>query len=50
MSTVSIADARSEAGTHSFLRHKLFTDLRVDLGAGEDASLTYRISPNEIAP
>src|SRR4029077_8030968 len=36
-------------GTHSFLRHKLFADVSVDLGAGEDASLTYRISPNEIA-
>ncbi len=37
-------------GTHSFLRHKLFTDVSADLGAGEGASLTYRISPNEIAP
>lgn len=35
-------------GTHSFLRHKLFTDVRTDLGAGEEAALTYRISPNEI--
>jgi galactose mutarotase-like enzyme len=37
-------------GTHSFLRHKLFTDVSADLGAGESGSLTYRISPNEIAP
>jgi galactose mutarotase-like enzyme len=37
-------------GTHSFLRHKVFTDVRADLGAGESASLTYRISPKEIAP
>ncbi len=37
-------------GTHSFLRHKLFADVSADLGAGEGASLTYRISPNEIAP
>ena len=37
-------------GTHSFLRHKLFADVSVDLGACEGASLTYRISPNEIAP
>ena len=35
-------------GTHSFLRHKLFSDVSVDLGACESASLTYRISPNEI--
>src|ERR1043166_695500 len=33
-------------GTHSFLRHKLFTDVSADLG--ETASLTYRILPNEI--
>ena len=33
-------------GTHSFLRHKLFTDISADLG--ENATLTYRISPNEI--
>jgi galactose mutarotase-like enzyme len=37
-------------GTHSFLRHKLFTDVSADLGAGGGASLTYRISSNEIAP
>jgi len=37
-------------GTHSFLRHKLFTDVSVHLGASENASLTYRISPSEIAP
>ena len=35
-------------GTHSFLRHKLFADVRVDLGAGENGALTYRLSPNEI--
>ena len=35
-------------GTHSFLRHKLFTDVTDDLGTGEQASLTYRITPNEI--
>jgi galactose mutarotase-like enzyme len=35
-------------GTHSFLRHKLFTDMSADLG--ETAALTYRISPNEIKP
>ena len=35
-------------GTHSFLRHKIFTDVRVDLGADENAALTYRLSPNEI--
>ncbi|MBA3963401.1 MAG: hypothetical protein H0X40_16070 [Chthoniobacterales bacterium] len=34
-------------GTHSFLRHKLFTDVAADLGA-EESALTYRISPNEI--
>ena len=34
-------------GTHSFLRHKLFSDVSADLG-GEQAALTYRISPNEI--
>ncbi|MGI8438001.1 MAG: hypothetical protein ACR2NX_14070 [Chthoniobacterales bacterium] len=34
-------------GTHSFLRHKNFTDVSADLGAHE-AALTYRISPNEI--
>ncbi|MGI8890570.1 MAG: hypothetical protein ACR2G0_07280 [Chthoniobacterales bacterium] len=37
-------------GTHSFLRHKSFSDLSVDLGAAGGASLTYRISSNEIAP
>jgi galactose mutarotase-like enzyme len=37
-------------GTHSFLRHKLFTDVSANLGTDEGASLTYRISPNEIAP
>ena len=36
-------------GTHSFLRHKLFSDVSADLG-GEQAALTYRISPNEIEP
>jgi galactose mutarotase-like enzyme len=37
-------------GTHSFLRHKLFTDVSADLGAGETAALAYRLSPNEIEP
>ncbi len=37
-------------GTHSFLRHKTFSDVSVDLGKAEGASLTYRISPNEIEP
>ena len=37
-------------GTHSFLRHKLFTDVSTDLGAEESAALTYRLSPNEIEP
>ena len=36
-------------GTHSFLRHKLFSDVSAGLG-GEQAALTYRISPNEIEP
>ena len=36
-------------GTHSFLRHKLFTDVTADLGSNDGASITYRISPNEIA-
>ncbi|HEY3662411.1 MAG TPA: hypothetical protein VGL24_04595, partial [Chthoniobacterales bacterium] len=36
--------------THSFLRHKEFSDVTVDLGSADCASLTYRISPNEIAP
>ena len=35
--------------THSFLRHKTFSDVAVEIGAEERASLTYRISPNEIA-
>src|SRR4029450_1010553 len=34
-------------GTHRFLRHKLFTDVTAHLGI-EKATLTYRISPNEI--
>jgi galactose mutarotase-like enzyme len=34
-----------KGGTHSFLRHKVFSD--VEVNAGETASLTYRISPNE---
>ena len=33
-----------------FCAAKLFTDVSADLGDGEDASLTYRITPNEIAP
>ncbi len=37
-------------GTHSFLRHKLFTDVCADLRDGAGASLTCRISPNEIEP
>ncbi len=37
-------------GTHSFLRHKSFNDLEVDLGASGGASLTYRLLPGEIAP
>jgi galactose mutarotase-like enzyme len=36
-------------GTHSFLRHKNFSDVSADLGT-EKGSLTYRISPNEIEP
>jgi galactose mutarotase-like enzyme len=36
-------------GTHSFLRQKLFIDVRPHLG-NEEAALTYRISPNEIKP
>ncbi len=36
-------------GTHSFLRHKTFSDVRADLGAADRAALTFRISPNEIA-
>lgn len=49
-----LKDERSEyrgkeirGGTHSFLRHKLFSDVTADLGSSQ-ASLTYRISPNEI--
>jgi len=34
-------------GTHSFLRQKTFRDVRADLGT-EEASLTYRITPDEI--
>jgi galactose mutarotase-like enzyme len=34
-----------KGGTHSFLRHKVFSD--VEINAGEITSLTYRISPNE---
>src|SRR3982751_377802 len=37
-------------GTHSFLREKLFSDVSTILGSGEEAALTYRISPNEIKP
>ncbi len=37
-------------GTHSFLRHKMFSDVSVDLGATGCAALTYQIVPNEIAP
>ena len=33
-------------GTHSFLRHKNFTDVSAQVGA-EEGRLTYRISPNE---
>jgi galactose mutarotase-like enzyme len=36
-----------QGGTHSFLRHKQFTDVTADLGA-KKASLTYRLFPNEI--
>ncbi len=36
-------------GTHSFLRHKNFSDVSADLGT-ENGSLTYRIAPNEIEP
>lgn len=35
-------------GTHSFLRHKIFTAPEVTFG--ERASLTYRISPDQILP
>jgi galactose mutarotase-like enzyme len=34
-------------GTHSFLRHKIFSDVRTELGT-QEASLTYRITPDEI--
>ncbi|MBA3964096.1 MAG: hypothetical protein H0X40_19660 [Chthoniobacterales bacterium] len=34
-------------GTHSFLRHKVFTNVSRDLRS-DTAALTYRISPNEI--
>ncbi len=37
-------------GTHGFLRHTLFADVNADLGGGEGVSITYRISPDEIAP
>lgn len=37
-------------GTHSFLRHKLFSDVAVELGEEGRASLTCRIAPNEIEP
>ncbi|MEO5718648.1 MAG: hypothetical protein ABIR29_08770 [Chthoniobacterales bacterium] len=37
-------------GTHSFLRYKMFSDVEVDLDVKGGASLTYRISPNEIEP
>jgi galactose mutarotase-like enzyme len=40
---------RIRGGTHSFLRHKVFTDTSADLGGGGGASLTYRISSQEIA-
>lgn len=36
-------------GTHSFLRHKTFTDVTADLGT-ESATLSYALSPNEFAP
>ncbi|MEP7249712.1 MAG: hypothetical protein ABI787_08040 [Spartobacteria bacterium] len=35
-------------GTHSFLRHKTFTDVSMDLDANGNAGLTYRIAPNDI--
>lgn len=35
--------------THSFLRHKIFSDVAVETEAQDRAALTYRISPNEIA-
>lgn len=39
--------AEIRGGTHSFLRHKTFTDVTANL-ASDKAALTYRISPNEI--
>src|SRR6478736_2638079 len=36
-------------GTHSFLRHKTFSNVQADLGS-EKASLTYRITADEIEP
>jgi hypothetical protein len=35
-----------QGGTHSFLRHKLFTDVTLDLGNKNGASITYCISPD----
>jgi galactose mutarotase-like enzyme len=35
-------------GTHSFLRHKVFSEPEIDI-ADKTASLTYRIGPGEIA-
>ena len=35
-------------GTHSFLRHKLFKEVSANLSDSTGASLTYRISRNEI--
>ena len=37
-------------GTHSFLREKRFSAPDVELGSNDRASLTYHISPDEIAP
>lgn len=37
-------------GTHSFLRHKLFKEVSANLSDNPAASLTYRISSNEIEP
>jgi galactose mutarotase-like enzyme len=37
-------------GTHGFLRRKLFTEVNANLDPAKGASLTYRISPVEIAP
>ena len=36
-------------GTHSFLRHKTFSDVTANLGT-DKGSLTYRISPSEVEP